>query len=58
MLCCRMTKIIIFTQLDILLNGKVIPELSTIVHSSKARTEGKRMVEKLKDTLPKQLFQV
>ncbi|KAG0710045.1 Translation factor GUF1, mitochondrial [Chionoecetes opilio] len=45
-------------KLDILLNGHVIPELSTIVHTSKARTEGKRVVEKLKDTLPKQLFTI
>ncbi|XP_050737743.1 translation factor GUF1, mitochondrial-like isoform X2 [Eriocheir sinensis] len=45
-------------KLDILLNGTVIPELSRIVHSSKARTEGRRMAEKLKDTLPKQLFQI
>ena len=50
--------LILFTQLDIVLNGYVIPELSTIVHTSKARSEGKRVVEKLKDTLPKQLFQV
>ncbi|MPC80663.1 Translation factor GUF1, mitochondrial [Portunus trituberculatus] len=45
-------------QLDILLNGYAVPELSTIVHSSKARTEGKRVVEKLKDTLPRQMFKV
>lgn len=45
-------------KLDVLLNGNVIPELSTIVHSSKARTEGKRVVEKLKDILPRQMFQI
>ncbi|XP_045102602.1 translation factor Guf1, mitochondrial-like isoform X2 [Portunus trituberculatus] len=45
-------------KLDILLNGYAVPELSTIVHSSKARTEGKRVVEKLKDTLPRQMFKI
>ncbi|XP_063874473.1 translation factor Guf1, mitochondrial-like isoform X3 [Scylla paramamosain] len=45
-------------KLDILLNGYAIPELSTIVHSTKARTEGKRVVEKLKDTLPRQMFKI
>ncbi|KAK4306724.1 hypothetical protein Pmani_021467 [Petrolisthes manimaculis] len=45
-------------KLDILLNGHPVPELSTIVHSSQARKIGKSMCEKLKDTLPKQMFQI
>ncbi|ROT65713.1 hypothetical protein C7M84_016317 [Penaeus vannamei] len=45
-------------KLDILLNGIMIEELSTIVHSSRARTVGKRICEKLSNTLPKHLFQI
>ncbi|XP_042217971.1 translation factor Guf1, mitochondrial-like isoform X1 [Homarus americanus] len=45
-------------KLDILLNGHVIQELSTIVHISQARTMGKHICEKLRETLPKQLFQI
>lgn len=45
-------------KLDILLNGKIVEELSMIVHSSKARDMGKRMCTKLLDIIPRQLFQI
>lgn len=45
-------------QLDILLNGQVVEELSSIVHVSKAKTVGKNMVTRLLDILPKQQFLV
>lgn len=45
-------------KLNILLNGQVVPELSTLAHITQARTLGKNICEKLKETLPKQLFQI
>lgn len=45
-------------KLDILLNGQVVEELSSIVHVSKAKTVGKNMVTRLLDILPKQQFLV
>ncbi len=45
-------------KLDILLNGDVVDALSFIVHSSKSYTRGRRIAEKLKETIPRQLFEV
>ncbi|XP_071548839.1 translation factor GUF1, mitochondrial-like [Panulirus ornatus] len=45
-------------KLDILLNGRAVPELSTIIHASQARALAKKICEKLKDVLPRQLFQI
>lgn len=44
--------------MNILLNGTVIEELSTIVHCTKATQIGKRMCTKLLDIIPKQQFQI
>ncbi len=44
--------------MNIMLNGEVVEELSTIVHASKAREYGKRICTRLKESIPKQLFQV
>jgi len=44
--------------LNILLNGNVVEELGTIVHSSKAVNLGRKMVLKLVDIVPRQMFQV
>lgn len=41
-----------------MLNGEVVEELSTVVHVSKARQYGKDICARLKETIPKQLFQV
>ncbi len=45
-------------KLDMLLNGDVVDALSFIVHESKAYTRGRRIAEKLKDTIPRQLFEI
>ena len=45
-------------KMDILLNGEVIDALSTIVHKDFAYNRGKAVVNKLKDTIPRQLFEI
>ncbi|XP_032256181.1 translation factor GUF1, mitochondrial isoform X2 [Phoca vitulina] len=45
-------------KMDILLNGNLVEELVTIVHKDKAHSVGKAMCERLKDSLPRQLFEI
>ncbi|MFZ7131719.1 MAG: translation elongation factor 4 [Eubacteriales bacterium] len=45
-------------KLDILLNAEVVDALSFIVHSSKAYNRGRIIAEKLKDAIPRQMFEI
>ncbi len=45
-------------KLDVLLAGDVVDALSFIVHSDNAYTRARRIAEKLKDYIPRQLFEV
>ena len=45
-------------KLDMLLNGDVVDALSFIVHETKAYARGRRIAEKLKESIPRQLFEI
>ena len=45
-------------KLDIMLNGDVVDALSFIVHSEKAYPRARRIAEKLKEAIPRQMFEI
>lgn len=45
-------------KLDIMLNGETVDALSFIIHEDKAYTRARKMAEKLKDKIPRQMFEV
>ncbi len=46
------------TKLDILINGDPVDAFSGIIHRDKAYEYGRRLCEKLKDLIPRQMFEV
>ena len=45
-------------KLDMLLNGDICDALSIIVHKDKAYERGRQIAEKLKDVIPRQMFEI
>ena len=45
-------------KLDIMLNGDVVDAFSLIVHKDKAYSRGRKMAEKLKNSIPRQMFEI
>ena len=48
----------LMVKLDIMLNGEPVDALSAIVHRDKAHDWGKRLCDKLKELVPRQMFEI
>ena len=45
-------------KLDIMISGEVVDALSFIVHADRAYARARKMAEKLKENIPRQMFEV
>ena len=45
-------------KLDVLLNGDIVDALSFIIHSEKAYSKARKIAEKLKEHIPRQMFEI
>lgn len=45
-------------KLDVLLNGDIVDALSFIIHSEKAYPRARKIAEKLKENIPRQMFEI
>ena len=45
-------------KLDVLLNGDAVDALSFIIHTEKAYARARKIAEKLKENIPRQMFEI